>query len=132
MPKNERELQHQDRVGDFAYIARMELGVDSIPFENLSTGAKRGNRIMRIVKGGHYIDGVYIDFATTTTSFLEIAKYKKMHKEYRSVPTDSIIMEYSHDFVEQTKDRLKSDSVFVEFFFDKNDLIEGLRKHVSE
>lgn len=129
MPKDERELMHQDRVGDFAYNARLALGIDSIPFENLPTGVRRGNRIMRVVKDGRYIDGVYIDFATTTTSFLNIANYKKKHKEYDSTPIDSIIAEYSYDFVEQTKNSLKSDSVYVKFVFDNNELIEELRKN---
>lgn len=77
MPKNERELMHQDRVGDFEYEAKRTMGIDSISIVSLPTRTKRGSRVMRIAKNGEYLNGVYLDFATTTTSFLDIAKFKK-------------------------------------------------------
>lgn len=129
MPKNERDLEHQDRVGDFVYDVKMTLGIDSIPFELLPTNTKRGSRIMRVAKGGKIIEGLYMDFATTTTSFIEIANYKKKNEEYDHTPVDSIIDGYSKEFVRQTRERLKSDSVYIEFYYNKTDLIKEIKKY---
>ncbi|MDE6418870.1 MAG: toll/interleukin-1 receptor domain-containing protein [Duncaniella sp.] len=131
MPKNERDLEHQDRVGDFAYEAKLALGIDSIPNELLPTDTKRGSRIIRVSKDNHLLDGVYLDFATTTTAFLEVAKYKKRNHEYRQTPIDSIIDGYSREFALQVNEKLKSDSAYVKFFYDKNDLIKELNKYLE-
>lgn len=128
MPQNERDLVHQDRVGDFEYEAKKQIGIDSIPTILLPTETKRGSRIMRIAKDGEYLDGVYLDFATTTTSFLDIAKFKKRNKEYRNTPLDSIIYGYAHEFAGQTNEQLKSDSVFIRFIFEKQELINILKR----
>lgn len=128
MPLNERDLRHQDRVGDFAYIAKKELGIDSIPFVFLPTETKRGSRIMRISKNGAFLNGAYVDFATTTTSFLDIAEFKKGNPAYRNTSTDSIIYGYAHEFVDQVNKKLDSDSIYVKFFFNKFDFINELKK----
>lgn len=131
MPKNERDLTHQDRVGDFEYQAKMSLGIDSLSFIFLPTETKRGSRIMRVVKDGKSIDGVYLDFATTTTSFLDIAEFKKKNREYRKTPKDSIIYGYAHEFDRQTNEKLKSDSIFVKFVFDTNELLDILKSEIN-
>lgn len=126
LPQNERDLTHQDRVEDFIYNAKVKLGIDSITYTHLPTESKRGNRIMQIMKNGKSVDRVYLDFATTTTSFLDIAEFKKRNKAYKNTPTDSIIVGYSKEFMSQTKEKLKSDSTFVKFFLNKEDLIDEL------
>jgi hypothetical protein len=131
MPKNRRELLHIDRVKDFEYEAKRRLNIDSVPIVFLPTEAN-GSRVMRIVKDGQYIDGIYIDFATTSTSFFEIAEFKKSNKEYSNTPIDSIICGYANDFVEQSNEQLKSDSTFVKFVFDKQELIDILGKKINE
>lgn len=131
MPKHERDLTHTDRVGDFAYMAKSAYGMDSIPYELLPTKTRRGSRIMRISMNGHLLDGIYLDFATTTTSFLQIAKYKKRNEAYEDVPIDSLINEYSMAFIAETNDRLKEDSVHVKFFLDKKDLLEDLKHRLQ-
>lgn len=128
MPKNERDLVHQDRVGDFEYEAKKAIRIDSISTVFLPTKARRGSRIMRIARNGEYLEGLYLDFATTTTSFLDIAKFKKKNREYRHTPLDSIIHEYAYEFAKQTNEQLKSDSVFVKFIFDKQEFITILRE----
>lgn len=132
MPQNERDLTHQDRVGDFVYEAKNVLGIDSISFVHLPTETKRGSQVMRLSKDGKYVDGVYLDFATTTTSFLDIAKFKKRNREYRRTPIDSIIQGYAVEFVTQTKDKIKSDSVYVNFYLDKNDMLADLKQTIKE
>ncbi len=113
VPQSERDLTHQNRVGDFEYEASMVLGIDSIAFVSLPTETSRGSRIMRMYKNRKAIDGVYLDFATTTTSFLDIADFKKKNRAYRNTPTDSIIAGYSHEFVTQVKQQLENDSVYI-------------------
>ncbi len=132
MPQNERDLTHQDRVGDFVYDAKQKLGIDSITFEYLPTETKRGNHIMRLSRNGAKVGGVYLDFATTTTSFLEIAKFKKKNREYRHTPLDSIIQGYASEFVSQTNDKIKSDSAYVKFYYDKNIMISDLKQYIRD
>lgn len=132
MPQNERDLTHQDRAGDFAYDAKLKLGIDSITFEHLPTEMKRGNNIMRLSKNGRNLDGIYLDFATTTTSFLEIAQFKKKNREYRHTPIDSIIQGYAYEFEQQTNDKIKSDSAYVKFYYDKNELIADLKQYIHD
>lgn len=131
MPHDKEDLTHRNRVGDFEYHAKMNLGIDSIPFLHLPTETKRGSRIMCVSKNGHIVPGVYLDFATTTTSFLNIAEFKKSNEEYRDIPIDTIINGYSHEFVDQTILDLKGDSVFVEFLFDPKQLLDRLRKETQ-
>lgn len=130
MPTNSRELEHQDRVGDFLYNARLTIGIDSLPIELLDTETKRGSRIMRISKNGKVIDGIYLDFATTTTAFLDIGKFKRRYSEYKKIPLDDIINEYSCEFVRHTNRILKRDSCYVQFFFNKEDLLETLNEAI--
>lgn len=131
LPTNERDLTHQNRVEDFEYQAKMQLGIDSLTVVKLPTEAKRGSSIMQVVKDGRPLDGVYLDFATTTTSFLDIAKFKRKNREYRNTPLDSIIGTYAEEFKTQTNEHLKSDSTFVKFYFDKNDLINDLQNKIK-
>lgn len=104
-----------------------EKALDIFPTET-----KRGSQVMRLSKDGKYVDGVYLDFATTTTSFLDIAKFKKRNREYRRTPIDSIIQGYAVEFVTQTKDKIKSDSVYVNFYLDKNDMLADLKQTIKE
>jgi len=131
MPRTERDLRHQNRVGDFEYEASVTLGIDSIAFVSLPTETSRGSRIMRMYKDGKAIDGVYLDFATTTTSFLDIAKFKRRNRAYKYMPMDSIIGGYSCDFVKQVKEQLKNDSVYMCFAFSNKAMIEQLKPIVQ-
>lgn len=132
LPTTERELMHQNRVEDFEFQAKMKLGVDSIIVVNLPTESKRGSKVMQLVKNGNPVEGLYLDFATTSTSFLEIAKFKrKKNREYRNVPLDSLIGSYAREFKAQTNEKLESDSIFVQFYFDKNEMLEEICKKLN-
>lgn len=135
LPKNKDELTHQDRIRDFTFEAGIALGIDSLVYEILPidrNDKKIGVRIMRVVKDNKLLNRVYIDFATTTTSFLNVAEYKKEHEEYKSMPIDSIIDEYSQEFVYQINEKYKSDSAYIRFYYDKQDLIKEIGKHLND
>lgn len=129
MPENEKDLTHDDRVGDFEYNGRVEKIFDSLSVEQLETDTKRGSRIMRPIIDNHPMGNIYLDFATTTSSFLTVANYKKRAKEYRKMPKDSMIREYSTEFIKQVNQRLGRDSVYVRFFTDREKMLQELKTH---
>lgn len=131
MPTNERELTHSDRIEDFEYHARLKYGIDSLVYTKLPTEAKRGSNIIQISKNGKVVEDIYLDFATTSTSFLDIARFKKKNPEYRHTPTDSIIRGYAIEFKKQTLDTLKADSAFVKFYFDKFELLKDMSPYLE-
>lgn len=127
MPTSYRGLQHKDRITDINFTVKQELGVDSLSLIQLPTAMKRGSRIHMLMKNGDYIPGVYIDFASTTTSFFKIAEYKKDHPAYQNISFDEIINEYTEEFIVQTNKKLETDSIYVKFYTEKNDLVNELR-----
>ena len=131
MPTSYRGLHHQDRIADINYSLRKELLIDSLGVAHLPTSAKRGSHIHRLMKNGEFISGIYIDFASTTTSFFKIAEYKKGHPAYRMKDLDEIIIEYTDEFITQTNDRLEGDSVYVNFITDKDELIREISNQIK-
>lgn len=132
MPEKQEDLRHQSRITDVAYWLKKDVGVDSIWFERLKTHTKRGSQIARLCKGQKVVDGIYLDFASTTTSFLKIAEYKKGNHFYKDISLDEIIHEYASTFIVQTKELLGGDSVYVRFFTDKRELINAVKKDVAD
>ncbi len=126
MPGNEKDLSHRDRVEDFEYNARLGNYIDSLFSIHLDTETKRGSRVIQISKNGKAIDNLYLDFATTTSSFLTVAKHKKSFREYETISIDSLIKEYSDEFICQMNKRLGRDSVYVRFFSNTSDLIREI------
>ncbi len=126
MPTSYRGLNHQDRIADVNYFLKKNLGIDSIYVDRLPTKAKRGSHIHRAMKDGQFLDGIYIDFASTTTSFFEIAKYKKSHPAYQDNDIDEIIKGYTEEFIHQTNDKLEGDSIFVEFVTSNEQLLQRI------
>lgn len=91
----------------------------------------RGSPIFRIASADSVISGnAYLDFASTTTSFVGIAEYKKRHEFYHSYSVDNIIREYTDAFIKITNEELKNDSVYVSFYTDKDALIDALAESV--
>lgn len=126
MPENEKDLSHRNRVEDFEYNARMENVIDSLFTTQLDTETKRGSRVIQVSRNGIPIDNLYLDFATTTSSFLTVAEYKKQFREYSQTSKDFLIKEYSEEFIHQVNNRLGRDSVYVRFFMSPTDLIHEL------
>ena len=128
MPSSLADLKHQDRITDIAYLLKKNLNIDSLHFEHYQTGMKRGNRAARLYKGGEVIDNIYLDFASTSTSFLKIAEYKKHNLFYKDKSWDELIHEYANTFIFQTKQRLGTDSIYVELFIDKDEMLDMISK----
>ncbi len=126
MPTSNRELRHKDRIIDINHYLKQELDIDSICVECLHTTAKRGSTVYRLAKSGKYIPSVYIDFASTTTSFFKIAEYKMKHPEYQSYSIDDIIYDYTTSFIELTNKELKNDSIYLKFITDKEVLVKNI------
>lgn len=128
MPTNRNEINnHQYRINDTKFSIVKELGVDSLKFEKLSTSMKRGTIVTTICTSDNRYRNVFLDFASTTSSFLEVAEYKKTHIAYENTEIDDLVKDYTMTFIKESKEELKDDSVFVEFFTSKNDLILRLK-----
>lgn len=127
MPTSNRDLRHKDRIIDLNRYFKNELGIDSISVEHLRTTAKRRSSIYRLSKNGEFIPGIYVDFASTTTSFFKIAEYKMKHPEYSMYNIDEIINEYTTAFISKTNQELKGDSVHVKFVTDKELFAEQIK-----
>ena len=127
MPTSYRGLHHQDRIADINYVLKKDLNIDSLGIAHLATTARRGSHIHRLMKDGEFVPGIYLDFASTTTSFFKIAEYKMENPAYQKTTIDEIIDGYTKEFVEQTKHKLEGDSVYVEFLTDKDSLVRSLR-----
>ena len=127
LPKTERELRHhQNRVIDAKILFKQKLQIDSIGVITLPTYMKRGSKIMALRKQGAYFDGTIIDFATITSSFIKVAEYKKENEAYNKQSLSEIIEGYSLSFIEQTKEVLERDSVYVHFYLSTEDLVRAL------
>ena len=83
---------------------------------------------MILNKGGQSINGQYLDFATTTSSFIKVAEYKRKHEEYSDMTLDEIIEGYTHSFIRQTKQLLERDSIYVSFYTSVEELAGDLQK----
>ncbi len=130
MPTKQNEiLDHQKRINDIRYKLVKELKVDSLKHVRLNTNIKRGSTVTMICSKDNKYHNLFIDFASTTSSFLEVAEYKKSHKVYEQTEIDDLISEYAHTFISEAKQRLKDDSVFVDFFLTQDQFIEKLKDY---
>lgn len=132
MPTSYRGLHHHDRVTDINYSLKKELNIDSLGIAHLPTSTRRGSHIFRLMKDGEFIPGVYLDFASTTTSFYKIAEYKKENEAYKRISIDDIIKEYTQSFIMQTNAKLEADSVYLTFVTDKENLLDMLKEDISD
>lgn len=123
LPSSEKDvLDHQNR-----YLTLCnEMEIDSLKQITLPTTMRRGSRIMVMMKNGHVIPDHYIDLATTTSSFVKVAEYKRGHKEYKYIETSQLIAEYSNSFMRQTNEMLEGDSVYVRFYLSSHEIIDSL------
>lgn len=131
MPTSNRELRHMDRIIDINRYLKKELGVDSISVEHLQTNTKGGRRIYRMSKDGRYIPSIYLDFASTTTSFFKIAEYKIKHPEYQVYSIDDIINGYTTSFISLTNKELKNDSIYLSFITDKDAFVKEVKNIIQ-
>lgn len=114
MPTKSQDIDrnHADR---FDKITDM-LSLDSISRETLKTRMKRGSTLYKLYsKSNTNIHNTFLDFASTTSTFLAIANKKKEYSIYRKVEIDKMIQEYTDIFIHQANGMLKEDSVYVTF-----------------
>ncbi len=123
MPYSTQDLEHTARIIRIGDRLVHELGADSISTLNLPTRMKRGTRIARLASSVANYDKVYIDFASTTSTFKQIIDYKK--KEY-DIDAEELIKEYTDTFIRQTNDQLKADSMYVRFFVEADAFVEAV------
>lgn len=130
MPTNQEEIKNQQkRINILKHSIIKDLDIDSLAFKKLPTSMKRGSVVTTICSSNNNYKSIYLDFASTTSSFLEVAKYKKRHTAYKGTAIDELVYEYTTTFIQETKEELQNDSVYVEFFISKKDLINKLKKH---
>ena len=119
MPTRAEDLadNHRKRFDNVSAYLERRLALDSISEVKLNTKTPKGSSIVYKMyssandRFNHY----YLDVATTTTAFLEIAKMKKSYKPYEEAKIDDMIEEYANTFISKAKEILKQDSVRVSF-----------------
>lgn len=130
MPTKEREIDNQQqRLRDTNSSVARSLEIDSLSFVTLQTEMKRGSKVTVINSRDSVFRNVYLDFASTTSSFKGIAEYKRENEYYMQTDINDLINEYAQTFIAETKEELRGDSVYVEFFTSRDDLVEGLREY---
>ena len=87
---------------------------------------KRGTVLGRIATTHFDFSSVYIDFASTTSTFLKILNYKK--EKYPTLDENEVIREYTDTFIRQTNELLGADSVYVHFYVSKNEFVKSIKK----
>ena len=126
MPYCVDDLRHGDRIAHMGKLIMKELRADSLVSETLPTSVKRGTIVGRIAAGEGRFERVYIDFASTTSTFLQILNYKK--QQYPELDEDEVIRDYADTFVRQTKELLRADSAYVHFYTSQTEFIDALRR----
>lgn len=126
MPYTVDDLKHQDRITLVGNRMMRELCADSIYSERLPTRMKRGTVLGRIATTHFDFSSVYIDFASTTSTFLKILNYKK--EKYPTLDENEVIREYTDTFIRQTNELLGADSVYVHFYVSKNEFVKSIKK----
>lgn len=98
-----------------AFIEK-QFALDSVAQIRLKTRMPRGSIVHRMYSSQNSnLNHNYIDFATTTSTFLEIAKLKKNSSAYADYDLDDMVEEYTEIFIRQAKEKLQGDTVWVTF-----------------
>ena len=126
MPYSLNDLKHQDRIAKVGLCMKKQLDADSIYSYKLPTKMKRGTIIGRIASDDDRYKSVYVDFASTTSSFLKILNYKK--QKYPDLNENEVIQDYTNTFIRQTNELLEADSVYVHFYVAVDDFIEAIKE----
>ena len=119
MPTSAKDIDHSHRDRfDYTlkYIAD-KLTIDSINQVKLKTRMPRGSILHKMYSSpDNYLNGSYIDFASTTSTFLAIALKKKENPAYSDIVIDEVINEYTQIFIQQANELVaKSDSSYTEY-----------------
>lgn len=125
MPYSIEDFEHQDRISKVGERIKAELQADSIYSVRLPTNMKRGTIIGRIAVKDLDCDRIYVDFASTTSTFLKILEYKL--QQYPDMDGNEVIRDYTDTFIRQTNEQLQADSSYVHFYISKDDFVRAIR-----
>ena len=127
MPTRSKDLNHDhvDRFNSISAYVTDILMLDTIKQVTLKTRMLRGLNVHRLCSTpDNVLDGKYLDFASTTSTFLTIAKIKKEKQIYKDIEIDAIIEEYTDIFISQANELLGPDSIHVTFITNINDILK--------
>lgn len=132
MPTRSEDLDHnhKDRFDIISNYVIAQLSLDSIKQERLMTRMPRGSMVHKLyAQSNESLNNKYLDFASTTSTFLAIAQKKKEYPEYRDVKVDDMIEEYANIFIRQTKKELGVDTLYVTFVTKISDILVEIDKY---
>lgn len=132
MPTKSKDIDnnHKDRFNVISRKIESLLSVDSIRFVRLNTSMPRGSLVHKMYSCENInLNNKYLDFASTTSTFLSIAKKKKENPAYKNENIDDMIKEYSDIFIRQAKEELQSDSIYVTFIDRLSDIVDTQGKN---
>lgn len=125
MPTRVKDLEdnHKLRFDSISPYIIKTLSLDSISQVTLNTKMKRGSRVHKLYSSNNeHLNHKYIDFASTTSTFLAIANKKKKASAYRNVDIESLIKEYTDIFIRQVKEELGEKASYVTFITSISDI----------
>ena len=131
MPTRSEDLDHnhKDRFDIISNYVVGQLSLDSIQQVCLKTRMPRGSMVHRLyTQSNETLNHKYLDFASTTSTFLAIAQRKKEYPEYQDKKVDDMIAEYSEIFIRQAKEELGENSVYVTFVTKISDILTEIKK----
>lgn len=125
MPTRVKDLDenHKLRFDSISPYIVNTLSLDSIGQVTLKTRMPRGSRVHKLYSGSNeQLNNKYLDFASTTSTFLAIANKKKKFGPYKDVDVENMIKEYTDIFIKQVNEGLGKDSVYVTFITSIQDI----------
>lgn len=127
MPTRSKDLNHDhvDRFNSISAYVTDVLMLDTIKQVTLKTRMPRGSNVHRLCSTpDNVLEGKYLDFASTTSTFLAIAKIKKEKQIYKDIEIDAMIEEYTDIFIRQANEILGPDSIHVTFVTSISDILK--------
>lgn len=131
MPTNAHDLDndHRDRFEQISHHIVNELSLDSISKVHLKTSMPRGSTVHKLYSSrNEELNHKYLDFASTTSTFLAIAKKKREYPIYKDVTIDFMIAEYTDIFIEQVNQELGEDAKYVTFVTRIGDILTTVKE----
>jgi hypothetical protein len=130
-PMDYDDLDHEKRVE--RYKSQLNQAGYSVKFINVKTGLPRGATIAKIEpQPKHYLEAsqtLYIDAASTVTTFKNVINYKKENLLYGFSSKDAMVTKYVDDFKKSVYSLIKdkNDKKRIIFASSQKELLDVLR-----
>jgi hypothetical protein len=130
-PMNYDDLDHKKRVK--RYNSQLNQAGYSVKFINVKTQLPRGATIAKIEpQPKHYLEAsqtLYIDAASTVTTFKNVINYKKENLLYGFSSKDAMVTKYVDDFKKTVYKLIKdkNDKKRIIFASSQKELLDALR-----